>query len=138
MMWTFSNVESPLPTPPYCMAGRWWRNGLYHSVAVKLFQKLFYTSHEGSAMCSVNNPVIIAHGQVHSVANSNHIPILCLHHYRPFFNNTGTKNGDLRLVDNGGSHQISDTAVVGYCDGASHQDVGVEVFLTGFGGEIID
>lgn len=54
-------------------------------VQIKLFQLIGYGCKESSSERTIYNPVIIRHGKIHHVADSDRIALFGFYHYRSFF-----------------------------------------------------
>src|ERR1700704_3115322 len=75
------------------------------AVTTKILQFIGNRCQESCTEAAIHNSVIVTHAEIHHVPDGNAVTERSLNHYRAFLNCTHRKNGYLRLVNNGSTHQ---------------------------------
>src|SRR5450631_3506812 len=82
---------------------------------LKRLQLFSNGSQKSSTQAAIDNPVIIAHRQIHHMAYTDGVSLISFNNDRTFFNCTDSQYGHLGLIDDGGAHQAAKHAYIGQC-----------------------
>src|SRR5215213_5254249 len=97
---------------PVCFAYKRWHLFIYNVlrrlellIRIEVFQLIGHGRQESSAQSAVDDTVVIAHREVHHVADGDAVAVRRFYHHGAFFDGAYGQDGHLRLVDNGGTHE---------------------------------
>ena len=96
-----------------------------------------HAAHETSPQHAVHHPVVVAVAEEHHVPDGNHIPMFRLQNGRALADGPKCQNADLRLVDDGRTHDVSKGPHIAHRVGSSGNVVGGQLARARPSGEVV-
>src|SRR5262245_41424394 len=96
------------------------------TLRIEVFEFFCNSIEECRSQCSINDTMVIRHGDVHHMTDRNRITLLCFDHHRSFLDSTNCQDSYLRLVDDRSSHQATECAYIGEGESTTLRIVGFQ------------